>query len=73
MLKYYDGDYYLLTVNIDGVPVEAKFVLPFVVTNVEVMFEDRAPRSRRLRHRRRVLPVRRQRLQDRARRMRPED
>ena len=45
MLKYYDGYYYLLTVNLDDAPVEAKFVLPFAVTKVEVMFEDRVPPS----------------------------
>jgi hypothetical protein len=42
MLKYYDGDYYLLTVNLESAPVQAKFVLPFVIKNLEVMFEDRA-------------------------------
>jgi len=45
MMKHYNGDYYLLAVNIDGVAVDAKFVLPFIVENAEVMFEDRAPAS----------------------------
>jgi uncharacterized membrane protein len=45
MLKYYDGYYYLLTVNIDNAPVGAKFVLPFAVKSVEVMFEGRGPQS----------------------------
>jgi len=42
MLKYYNGDYYLLAVNVDSVAVGAKFVLPFVIGNAEVMFEERA-------------------------------
>jgi Thrombospondin type 3 repeat len=42
MLKYFNGDYYLLTVNVESAPVQAKFVLPFTAENVEVMFEDRS-------------------------------
>jgi hypothetical protein len=45
MLKYYRGEYYLLAVNLDAAAVEAKFVMPFVVGNAEVMFESRAPGS----------------------------
>ena len=45
MMKHYNGDYYLLAVNIDSVAVDAKFVLPFIVEDAEVMFEDRAPAS----------------------------
>ena len=45
ILKYYEGVYYLLTVNIDHVALSAKFVFPFLVKEAEVMFEDRAPVS----------------------------
>jgi hypothetical protein len=45
MLKKYNGDYYLLAVNIENEAVEAKFVLPFVIGSAEVMFEGRAPGS----------------------------
>ena len=45
ILKYYNGDYYLLAVNLDAVTIDAKFILPFVIGNAAVMFEGRAPAS----------------------------
>ena len=43
MLKYYNGDYYLLAVNMDGAEVKGEFVLPFAVKDVQIMFEGKTP------------------------------
>ena len=35
MLKYYDGNYYLLAVNMDSATIKGEFVLPFVAKDAE--------------------------------------
>jgi hypothetical protein len=43
MLKYYEGSYYLIAVNMDNATIKGEIVLPFIIKNADIMFENKKP------------------------------